>query len=158
MKNKNKKRNFIFYHFNEILGDFEEVYLPDLQLNDLLDDNFILLFVDPQRFRVWLWQGYNTTIHMRYYTTKVALRIRDIYGTDFGITFINQKQDNDTNAFLAMIGLEDHQILKILSLDELLLLIEKAGTPEGFNERIVIVKNRILRWSLIKVENNKNGL
>ena len=156
MKNKNKKRNFIFYHFNEILGDFEEVYLPDLQLNDLLDDNFILLFVDPQRFRVWLWQGYNTTLHMRFYTTELAHRIRDYYGSDFRITPI--KQGNKTNAFLAMIGLEDHQILKTLSLDELLLLIEEAGAPEGFNERIVIIKNRDFRWRLIQVETNENGL
>ncbi|MCK4382185.1 MAG: hypothetical protein KAW66_02725 [Candidatus Lokiarchaeota archaeon] len=55
------------YQFNDQIGDFEELVIdPDVQLKDLLHDDFVLLFVDPQHFRVWLWHGYNTTTRMKF--------------------------------------------------------------------------------------------
>ncbi|MCK4382743.1 MAG: hypothetical protein KAW66_05560, partial [Candidatus Lokiarchaeota archaeon] len=53
---RRKVQTITVYQFNDVLGDFEELILdPDIKLKDLLDDDFILLFVDPQHFRVWLW-------------------------------------------------------------------------------------------------------
>ena len=64
-------QTIIVYQFNDEIGDFEELVIdPDVQLKDLLDDDFVLLFVDPQHFRVWLWHGYNTTTRMKFIAAK----------------------------------------------------------------------------------------
>lgn len=147
MKNINKKRNFIVYF--AYLGDLEELILdPDLQIKDLLNNDFILLFVDPLHFRVWLWNGHNIETYMKFISVKMALSIREKLGIGFKITALNQ--DNETPDFLAMIELVEETIdidplLKTLSREILL--------PEGFKRKIVITKNIIY-----KIENDKNGL
>lgn len=110
------------YQFNDEIGNFEELLLdPDVKLKDLLDDDFVLLFVDPQHFRVWLWQGYNTTTRMKSNAAKMALSIRDKHGIDFKITAVDQ--DNETQDFLVMMGSTEginyEQILKTLSQDKM---------------------------------------
>ena len=94
------------YHFNDEIGDFEELMIDlDVQLKDLLDDDFILLFVDPLHFRVWLWHGYNTTTRVKFIAAKMAPAIRDKYGIAFKITAVDQ--DNEPQGFLSMIGLAE---------------------------------------------------
>jgi len=149
------------YQFNDELGDFEELIVdPDLKMEDLLDDDFILLFVDPQHSRVFMWIGYNSTTRMKFIAAKTAQPIRDKHGIAFKLTTIDQ--DQETHGFKVMIGLEqeidydkiqsgpayegteeDLELLKTLSREKILLIIEKAGVPEGFERKIVIVKNEI---------------
>jgi len=156
-----KVQTISVYQFNDEIGDFEELILdPDIKFKDLLDDDFILLFVDPQHFRVWLWHGFNTTTRMKFIAAKMAPSIRDKHGIAFKITAVDQ--DNETQGFLVMIGLEeeidydqaqtgpayegteeDLEVLKTMSRDKILLRLEKAGIPEGFERKIVIVKNQI---------------
>ncbi len=158
---RRKVQTIIVYQFNDVLGDFEELILdPDLKLKDLFDDDFILLVVDPQHFRVWLWHGYNTTTRMKYIAATMAPSIRDKHGIGFKISAVDQ--DNETHGFLVMIGLEeeidydqvqtgpeyegtaeDLEFLKTMSREKILLRLEKAGVPEGFERKIVIVKNQI---------------
>ena len=158
---RRKVQTITVYQFNDEIGDFEELIIdPDLKLEDLLDDDFILLFVDPQHFRVWLWHGFNTTTRMKFIAAKMAPSIRDKHGIAFKITAVDQ--DNETQGFLIMIGLaeeidydqvqtgpeyegteEDLEFLKTMSREKILLRLEKAGIPEGFERKIVIVKNQI---------------
>ena len=158
---RRKVQDITIYQFNDEIGDFEELIIdPDLKLQDLLDDDFILLFVDPQHFKVWLWHGYNTTTRMKFIAAKMAPTIKDKHGFGFRITAVDQ--DNETQGFLVMIGLaeeidydqaqtgpayegttEDLELLKTLSREKILLLLKKAGVPEGFERKIVIVKNQI---------------
>ena len=158
---RRKVQTITVYQFNDEIGDFEELIIdPDLKLEDLLDDDFILLFVDPQHFRVWLWHGFNTTTRMKFIAAKMAPSIRDKHGIAFKITAVDQ--DNETKGFLIMIGLaeeidydqvqtgpeyegteEDLEFLKTMSREKILLRLEKAGIPEGFERKIVIVKNQI---------------
>jgi hypothetical protein len=152
------------YQFNDEIGDFEELIIDsDVQLKDLLDDDFILLFVDPQHFRVWLWHGYNTTTRMKFIAAKMAPAIRDKHGIAFKITAVDQ--DNETNAFLVMMGLAeeidyditqtgpayegtsaDLELLESLSREKILLILKKAGIPEGYERKMVIVKNAIFGY------------
>ncbi|MFX0011333.1 MAG: hypothetical protein ACFE9R_13535, partial [Candidatus Hermodarchaeota archaeon] len=154
----------IVYQFNDEIGDFEELIIdPDVQLKDLLDDDFVLLFVDPQHFRVWLWHGYNTTTRMKFIAAKMAPPIRDKHGIAFKITAVDQ--DNESHAFLVMLGLEeeidydqiqtgpayegtakDLELLESLSREKILLILEKAGIPEGYERKMVIVKNNIFGY------------
>jgi len=158
---RRKVQTITVYQFNDEIGDFEELIIdPDLKLEDLLDDDFILLFVDPQHFRVWLWHGFNTTTRMKFIAAKMAPSIRDKHGIAFKIAAVDQ--DNETQGFLIMIGLaeeidydqvqtgpeyegteEDLEYLKTMSREKILLRLEKAGIPEGFERKIVIVKNQI---------------
>ena len=129
----------------------------------MLDDDFVLLFVDPQHFRVWLWHGYNTTTRMKFIAAKRAPAIRDKHGIAFKITAVDQ--DNEAHGFLVMLGLaeeidyevaqtgpayegtaEDLELLESLSREKILLLLEKAGIPDGFERKMVIVKNNIFGY------------
>jgi len=152
------------YQFNDGIGDFEELLIdPDVQLKDLLDDDFVLLFVDPQHFRVWLWHGYNTTTRMKFIAAKMAPPIRDKHGFAFRITAVDQ--DNEMHGFLVMIGLaeeidydqaqtgptyegttEDLELLESLSREKILLILKKAGIPDGYERKMVIVKNSIFGY------------
>lgn len=158
---RRKVQAIIVYQFNDEGGDFEELIMdPDLKLEDLLDDDFVLLFVDPKHNRVWLWHGFNTTTRMKFIAAKTAPSIRDKHGIAFKITAVNQ--DDETHGFKVMLGLEqeisydevqtgpsyegtteDLELLKTISREKILLLLEKAGVPEGFERKMVIVKNQI---------------
>ncbi|MHA1535685.1 MAG: hypothetical protein ACTSP8_13250, partial [Promethearchaeota archaeon] len=70
---RRKVQTITIYQFNDEIGDFEELIMdPDIKLKDLLDDDFILLFVDPKHFRVWLWHGFNTTTRMKFIAAKMS--------------------------------------------------------------------------------------
>ncbi|MFX1402132.1 MAG: hypothetical protein ACFE8V_12895, partial [Promethearchaeota archaeon] len=81
----------------------------------------------------------------------------------FKITAVDQ--DNETIAFKVMIGLEeeidyeiaqtgpayegtkeDLELLESLSREKILLLLEKAGLPEGYERKMVIVKNKLFGY------------
>lgn len=158
---RRKEQSIVVYQFNDQIGDFEELIIdPDVKLSDLLDEDFILLFVDPQHYRVWLWHGFNTTTRMKFIAAKMAASIRDKHGIAFKITAVDQ--DNESTAFKVMIGLEeaidydvvqtgpayegtkeDLELLESLSREKILLILEKAGIPEGYARKMVIVKNKI---------------
>lgn len=55
-----------------------------------MDSSFIFLFVDFNRYRVWIWQGANTTTRIKFISAKRALNIRDRYGTTFRITTVDE--------------------------------------------------------------------
>jgi len=161
---RRKVQTITVYQFNDEIGDFEELLIdPDVQLKDLLDDDFVLLFVDPQHFRVWLWHGYNTTTRMKFMAAKKSPSIRDKHGFAFKITAVDQ--DNEMHGFLVMIGLaeeidydqaqtgpayegttEDLELLESLSREKILLILKKAGIPEGYERKMVIVKNNIFGY------------
>jgi len=159
-----KEQTIIVYQFNDQIGDFDELIIdPEIELKDLLDDDFILLFVDPKHYRVWLWHGYNTTTRMKFIAAKMAAPIRDRHGIAFKITAVDQ--DNETIAFKVMLGLEeeidyevaqtgpayegteeDLELLESLSRERILLILEKAGLPEGYERKMVIVKNKLFGY------------
>jgi len=96
------------YQYNDQIGDFEE--LIKVSLAKLLDDDCILLFVDPKHYRVWLWYGQNTTTRMKFIAAKMAQPIRDSHGIAFKLTAVDQ--DNEPHAFKIMIGLEEEKVYK----------------------------------------------
>ena len=163
-KVRRKEQPIIVYQFNDQIGDFEELIIdPEIELKDLLDDDFILLFIVPKHYRVWLWHGYNTTTRMKFIAAKMAAPIRDKHGIAFKITTVDQ--DNETIAFKVMLGIEeeidyevaqtgpayegtkeDLELLESLSREKILLILEKAGLPEGYERKMVIVKNKLFGY------------
>jgi len=161
---KRVEQPIVVYQFNDQIGDFEELIIdPDVPLKDLLDSDFILLFVDPQHYRVWLWHGFNTTTRMKFIAAKMAPPIRDKHGIAFKISAVDE--DNEAHGFLVMLGLaeeidyevaqtgpayegtdEDLELLESLSREKILLILEKAGVPEGYERKMIIVKNKIFGY------------
>lgn len=156
-----EKEKTLVFQFSDKLSEYQELELEgDIPLYELLDSDFILLFIDPKQYRVWIWQGNNTTTRMKFISARIAGSIRDRYGIAFKITSVDE--GNETAGFKVMIGLEkevdyseaqtgpayegtveDMELLKSLSREKILLILEKAGVPEGYERKMVIVKNKL---------------
>ena len=100
-----EKEKIKVFQFNDQLSEFQELELEeDVQLHELLDSDFILLFVDPKRYRVWIWQGNNVTTRMKFISARLAPSIRDRHGIAFKITAVDD--GIETDVFKVMVGLE----------------------------------------------------
>jgi len=166
------KRFPIVYQFND-KEEFEELLIdPDLELINLLDDDFTLLFIDPKRYRAWLWHGLNTTTRARGAAAKNAPAIRDGHG--LGIKLTGVDQGNETSSFNSMIGKEKKiegipseqsgpvykgtkenlELFETLSQEDLekkiLLKLEKSELPEGYERKMVIFNNLIFAYQKVK--------
>ncbi|MFX1326099.1 MAG: hypothetical protein ACFE8N_14210, partial [Promethearchaeota archaeon] len=66
-----EKENLIVFQYNDELSEYQELEIEgDINVVDLLDPDFILLFIDPKRYRVWIWHGSNTTTRMKFIAAK----------------------------------------------------------------------------------------
>ncbi len=159
-----EKEKIIVFQYNDELNEFQELEVEeDIKLTELLDPDFVLLIVDPTRYRVWIWHGSNTTTRMKFIAAKLAPSIRDRYGIGFKISAVDE--DNETLGFKVAVGLEeepdyveaqtgpvyketehDLELIESLSREKILLLLEKAGVPEGYERKIVIVKNKVFGY------------
>ncbi|MFX1397385.1 MAG: hypothetical protein ACFFAS_10125 [Promethearchaeota archaeon] len=156
-----EKPKILVFQFNDQLGDFEELeFDEDVSLYELLDPEFIILFVDPEHYRVWIWHGSNTTTRMKFIAAKLAPTIRDKHGIAFKITAVDD--GGESLPFKIMVGLEqetaqeeeqtgptyagtseDVELIKSLSREKILLLLEKTEIPEGYARKMVLVKNTL---------------
>jgi len=156
-----EKEKLTVFQYNDALNEFQELELTeDIEISELLDPDFVLLFVDPTRYRVWIWHGSNTTTRMKFIAAKLAPSIRDMYGIGFKISAVDE--GNETLGFKVAAGIQkepeyvetqtgptyegteqDLELLESLSREKILLILEKAGVPEGYERKMVIVKNKI---------------
>jgi len=74
----------------------------DVHINEKLDSDKILLFVDPKRYRIWMWHGRNTSTRSKFIAAKQAPSIRDRYGTDFKIVAVDE--GNEPSGFWSLIN------------------------------------------------------
>jgi len=159
-----EKEKIIVFQYVDELSEFQELELADdIQITELLDPDFVLLFVDPIHYRVWIWHGSNTTTRMKFIAAKLAPSVRDRYGIGFKISAVDE--GNETLGFKVAIGIEkepeyleaqtgptyegteqDLELLEKLSKEKILLLIEKADIPEGYERKLVIVNNKVYAY------------
>jgi len=159
-----EKEKVLVFQYNDQLGEFQELEIEEtFPLHELLDSEFILLFVDPKRYRVWIWHGVETTTRMKFIAAKLAPSIRDRFGIAFRIAAVDE--GNEMLGFKVMLGLEeevdyveaqtgpayegtseDLELLESLSREKILLLLEKTGVPEGYERKMVIVNNKIFGY------------
>ncbi|MFX1277279.1 MAG: hypothetical protein ACFFAT_19830, partial [Promethearchaeota archaeon] len=157
-----EEEKIIVFQFNDQLGEFEELEIVEgVPLYELLDPDFVLLFVDHKHFRIWLWHGSNTTTRMKFIAAKIAPNVRDRYGIGYKITAVDE--GNEMVGFKITTGLmkesdlvkeqeigptyagtiEDLELLEELSREKIILLLEKAGIPDGYERKMVLVKNQL---------------
>ena len=159
-----KEEKIIVFQYNDELNEYQELELEEnVKIPELLDSDFILLFVDPKRYRVWIWHGANTTTRMKFIAAKLAPGIRDRYGIGYKVLAVDEA--NETRGFKITAGLEkeieytevqkgptyketekDLEFFESLSREKILLLLEKAGLPDGYKRKMVIVNNNIFGY------------
>ena len=94
----------IVYQFNKDLGEFEELEVKEnIPLFELLDSDKILLFVDINNEKVWMWEGKNTSTRMKFISAQEAPKIRDSHDMTFTISTVDD--GDETAAFKIIVGL-----------------------------------------------------
>jgi len=97
-------RKKVIFKYNDKLNEYQDLKVEDnAQIRDLLDPDFVLLFVDQKRYRIWIWHGRNTTTRMKFIAAKLAPSIRDKYGVGFKISAVDE--GNETLGFKIVAGL-----------------------------------------------------
>ena len=144
----------------------------DTPLHDLLDADNIFLFIAHRFSTAWIWQGSNTTTRMKFISARIAPRVRDQFG--FAYRLSTEDEGNESDAFKRMIGLiseieykeierepkykgteEQRKLLEDLSLQNIVLILEKVEVPEGYERKIVIVNKEVYRYK--EIERNYMG-
>lgn len=92
------------YQFNEEIEDFEEIEIKEnVPLFELLDSNKILLFVDMNNHKVWMWEGANIKPRMKFISAQAAPNIRDKHDNTFTLTSVDDGEE--TAVFKILVGL-----------------------------------------------------
>ena len=153
-----EKRNILVYQLNDQKAKFEELELDeDVELYELLDPSFVLLFLDPDHFRAWLWQGSEVSTRMKFISANLAPSVRDQHGM---MKIATADDGNERMAFKILVGLEkavdieavqtgpkykgteaDQQLLNLVNNDQIIIALEKMGLPEGYTREMVMVQN-----------------
>ncbi len=157
------------FQLNDEEAEFEELeFDEDIHLYELLDPSFTLVFVDEAHYRLWIWNGQETSTRMKFIGAKKAPSIRDRFGPALRITSVDG--GDEPLAFKILVGLEkpvkheveeqtgpaytgtrvDDDLLRDLSLERITLLLEKIGTEEGYEREMIIVNRNIYGYKTQK--------
>ncbi|MBD3352242.1 MAG: hypothetical protein GF364_12215, partial [Candidatus Lokiarchaeota archaeon] len=146
---ENPKEGIVVFQLNDEIAEFEELDLDEsVKLYELLDPSFILLFLDPEHYKAYIWQGSEVSTRMRFISAKLASSVRDQYGVAMKI--VTEDDGNETLGFKITVGLEeeidleeeqtgpsytgtqeDQDLLDLVSLEKIVLVLDKVGLPEG---------------------------
>ncbi|MCF2140762.1 MAG: hypothetical protein K9W44_11970 [Candidatus Lokiarchaeota archaeon] len=155
---KNKIRIF---QLNDEKAEFEELELDaDVEISQLLKSEVVLYFIQPKTFRSYIWAGSQASTRMKFIAANAATRIRDKIGPAIKISTI--EEDDEPKAFKILIGIEeaidyeeeqtgpayegrieDEVLLEEMSLEKILLTLEKLEVPENSIREMVIVGDEI---------------
>ena len=97
------ERNINVFLFDEDLEDFIKNENRDSLIEEL-DTRLVYLIVDPEDKIVWIWNGAETNIRMKFIATQKAPLIRDEYGIDFKIIGIDE--NDEPTEFKDFLGLD----------------------------------------------------
>lgn len=97
-----KGQSVLIFKLDVESEDFKEIsYEKDLPPHKFLNHNRILLFVDPEHSRIYIWEGSNVTIRMKFLSAQLASKVRDQYGIDYSITTVDDGNETlDFKQFL----------------------------------------------------------
>ncbi|MBN2157013.1 MAG: hypothetical protein JW776_13300 [Candidatus Lokiarchaeota archaeon] len=166
MKIDKEEKPIAVYQLNDELGEFEELDLdPGVKLYELLDPAFSLLFLDPNHFKGWIWQGSEVSTRMKFLSAKLAPSVRDKFGTAMRLTTVDD--GSEPMAFKILVGLQeevdyevdeqdtgrikdekDYELLDLLKRENLLLALAKTQLPIEYKRELVVVKDKIFKYKV----------
>lgn len=108
-----KRKSVLIFKLDVQSEDFKEIsYEKDLPLHKFLNHNRILLFVDSEHSRIYIWEGSNVTIRMKFLSAQLASKVRDQYGIDYSITTVDDGDETlDFKQFLGL-GMKEEEFNK----------------------------------------------
>jgi len=147
------------FQLNDEAAEFEELELdPAMALHETLNSDSIIFFITPSKFRAFIWAGQNASVRMQFIAANAAAKIRDKIGPAIKISTVEEGEES--HAFKIMVGLEqekefesvqtgpsyagkaeDEILLENLSLEKILLTLEKIGTTSFIGQRRQRPKN-----------------
>ncbi len=158
-----QKKEVRVFQLNDEKAEFEELELdPELELQEILKSNLILYFIQASTYKSFIWIGKETSNRMKFIAAKKATVVRDSIGPAIKISTI--EEDDEPIPFKVMIGTYvpeiveeeeeqigpayegsegDESLLVELSLDKIVLMLEKIGCPEGFRREMVLYGKNI---------------
>lgn len=97
-----RRKSVLIFKLDVESEDFKEIsYKGDIPLHEFLNPSRILLFVDPEHSRIYIWEGSNVTVRMKFLSAQLAPKIRDQYGIDYSITTVDDGDETlDFKGFL----------------------------------------------------------
>ncbi|HMF32277.1 MAG TPA: hypothetical protein VKK79_12725 [Candidatus Lokiarchaeia archaeon] len=165
-----EKKPIPVFQLNDEEAEYEELEVDrEVPLYELLDPHLIILFIDEEHFRVWLWQGSESSTRMKFISAKKAPNIRDKFGPALRITSV--EGGDEPLAFKIMVGLAtseeileankqegpsytgttvDDELLEDISLEKITAVLEKIGLPEGYRREMVVVGRQIYGFQVQK--------
>ena len=161
MTEEEKKKPIQVFQLNDEKAEFEELELEEgVKLYEILNPKLILYFVSAETYRSFIWAGSEASTRMKFIAANKASSIRDRIGPAIKINTVDQ--NDETLPFKIMVGLEkeetfeeeqtgpayegtaeDDKLLKNLTLEKIVLLLEKINLPEGYKREMVIDGNNI---------------
>ena len=162
MTEEEEKKPIQVFQLNDEKAEFEELEIQeDVELYEILNPKLILYFVNPETYRSFIWAGSEASTRMKFIAANKAASIRDRIGPAIKISTVDQ--NDETLPFKIMVGLEkvetfeeeqtgpayegtaeDDKLLKNLTLEKIVLLLEKIPQlPEGYAREMVIDGNNI---------------
>ncbi|RLI63952.1 MAG: hypothetical protein DRO88_08570, partial [Promethearchaeia archaeon] len=142
-----EKNELRVFQLNDEKATFEELELEsNAKITELLKSDIILYFIKPKTFRSYIWTGAQASTRMKFIAANAATRVRDKVGPAIKISTV--EEDEEPMAFKIFLGLEepvkydetqtgpayegrteDEGLLEEMSLEKIVLTLEKLGTP-----------------------------
>ncbi len=162
MTEEEKKTELVrVFQLNDEKAEFEELEIEEgIRLYEILNAKLILYFINAETYRSFIWAGSESSTRMKFIAANKASSIRDRLGPAIKISTVDQ--NDETLPFKIMVGLEkeetfeeeqtgpayegkaeDEVLLKNLTLEKIVLLLEKIGLPDGYRREMVIDGNNI---------------
>ncbi len=159
------------YQLNDELAEFEELELEaDVHLYEILKPSLVLYFIKASKYRSYIWAGSETSVRMKFIAASAASNIRDQIGPAIKISTVDEHEES--HAFKIMVGLEEEKVvedeeqtgpaysgkaeddvlLENLTLENIVLLLEKIGCPEGYAREMIIDGKNIYGYQEIYKE------
>lgn len=158
------------FQMNEETTNFEELDVDrEHPLYELLDSDNLLFFVAPEKYKAYIWTGKNVSTRCKFIAAKKSGELRDEIGPAIKITTVDD--DDETLAFKIFVGLEkeldyeeeqtgptyegkaeDEVFLEELTLNKIVLLLEKIGLPEGYTREMVVEGKNVYGYQEIYSE------
>ena len=85
-----RERSVLVFKLDVESEDFKEISnRGGLQIKKLLNHYRILLLVDHEHSRIYMWEGSEVSTRMKFLSAQLAPKIRDQYGIDYSITTVD---------------------------------------------------------------------
>ena len=160
------------FQLNDEVGEYEELELDsNVKLYELLDPAFSLLFLDPNTFTAWSWQGSEISVRMKFLAAKLAPSIRDKAAVAMKIITVDD--GSEPGPFKKMVGLldevdlenvnvqeegraeeKDYELLDLIKHEKLLLVLAKTKLPIEYRRELVVVNEKIFKYKVMDKQIN----